>query len=53
MKKLFTTFICSLYLLANAQNITQAEYFINTDPGVGNGIPVTVNPAAPHSSLYF
>lgn len=26
-----------------AQNITQAEYFINTDPGVGNGIPITID----------
>ncbi len=25
-----------------AQNITGAEYFFDTDPGVGNGIPITV-----------
>jgi hypothetical protein len=25
--------------------ITRAEYYINTDPGYGNGIPVTISPA--------
>ena len=25
-----------------AQNVTRAEYFFDTDPGVGNGIPLTV-----------
>ncbi|MHC1706885.1 MAG: PKD domain-containing protein [Bacteroidales bacterium] len=26
------------------QNLTQAEYFINHDPGAGNGIPVVITP---------
>jgi hypothetical protein len=30
----------------NAGNITAAEFFIDTDPGVGNGTPVTVTPGA-------
>ncbi len=25
------------------QNIVEAEYFINTDPGFGNGMPMLVN----------
>jgi hypothetical protein len=29
---------------ANAPNITAAEFFTDTDPGMGNGIPVTVTP---------
>jgi len=27
-----------------AQNIVQAEYFIDTDPGIGNGTPITITP---------
>lgn len=27
-----------------AQNIVQAEYFIDTDPGLGNGTPITITP---------
>lgn len=26
------------------QNIVQAEYFIDTDPGLGNGTPITITP---------
>ncbi len=29
---------------ATPQNIIQAEYFINTDPGIGNGTPITITP---------
>ena len=33
-----------IYLTTFASsNITNAEYFFNTDPGVGNGIPLSVN----------
>src|SRR5215510_6270261 len=49
MKKLF---ILLMILFAKttgfAQNITSAEYFFNTDPGPGNGIPITISsPAEP------
>jgi len=27
-----------------SQNIVDAEYFIQTDPGIGNGIPITIAP---------
>ncbi|MEM1138178.1 MAG: hypothetical protein AAGI07_20285, partial [Bacteroidota bacterium] len=39
-------FIAGLFLFlieANAQQITLAEYFIDEDPGVGNGIPIGLN----------
>jgi PKD repeat protein len=43
MKNLIITtcFVLSA-LLGYGQNITNAEYFIDTDPGVGNGLPITV-----------
>ncbi len=28
----------------SAQNVTAAEYFVDTDPGVGNGTPISVMP---------
>jgi hypothetical protein len=31
---------------ASPQNIVQAEYFLNTDPGFGNGIPIALTPGA-------
>ncbi len=34
----------------NVSNIVAAEFFIDTDPGVGNGTPVTVTPG-PNSSF--
>ncbi|MCB9188684.1 MAG: hypothetical protein H6599_05310 [Flavobacteriales bacterium] len=43
MKSLYLTiFFAIVSFLGRAQNITQAEYFINTDPGVGNGTPITI-----------
>jgi len=27
-------------------NITNVEYFIDTDPGIGNAVPIAINPAA-------
>ncbi|MBI4645982.1 MAG: T9SS type A sorting domain-containing protein [Bacteroidia bacterium] len=45
MKRLVTTFLgvlCYFFTL-NAQNIVQAEYFFDTDPGVGNGTSLTVS----------
>ena len=63
MKNLIITSCFALAtLLGYGQNITQAEYFIDTDPGVGNGTAITVlNPndtilenfAVPTASLSF
>ncbi|MBX9784135.1 MAG: T9SS type A sorting domain-containing protein [Chitinophagaceae bacterium] len=33
------------------QNVIQAEYFINTDPGIGNGTPITITPAVDINNL--
>jgi hypothetical protein len=33
------------------QNIIAAEYFINTDPGAGNGTPINITPATNISNL--
>ena len=49
MKKLFLIFLfawLSNLILAQSpryQQITSAEYFVNTDPGEGNGTPITGN----------
>jgi hypothetical protein len=43
MKQLFLSIAaCCCVLYTGAQNIVAAEYFINTDPGAGNGIAITV-----------
>ena len=34
-------------------NITRAEYFFDTDPGFGNGVPITITPAVDISSNGF
>lgn len=38
---------------AAPQNIVQAEYFVNTDPGIGSGIPITLTPATDIANLAF
>jgi subtilase family serine protease len=38
---------------ATAQNIVQAEYFVNTDPGIGSGIPIALTPATDIANLAF
>ena len=45
MKKIFLIIIvwCT-YICTNAQIIVAAEFFVDTDPGVGNGTPITVSP---------
>jgi hypothetical protein len=44
MKRLFTLLLMIFFIAtARSQNITAAEYFIDTDPGRGNGVPVTVS----------
>lgn len=42
MKKLMISIcFCCWFAAVHAQNIVAAEYFINTDPGVGNGTAIT------------
>ncbi len=45
MKKIILLLIiwCS-YVCTNAQIIVAAEFFVDADPGVGNGTPITVSP---------
>jgi hypothetical protein len=53
MKKLIYL-LCSILLFVaagQAQNITAAEYFIDTDPGSGNGTPLTIT--TPGNSVPF
>lgn len=33
------------------QDIVQAEYFLNTDPGFGNGVPITLTPGIDLSNI--
>lgn len=42
------TFLLLLLIASStfAQSITRAEYFFNTDPGPGNGTPITITPGA-------
>jgi hypothetical protein len=51
MKNALTAISCSVLLAvgANAQDL-QGEYFFDSDPGVGNGIPITV-PAGPSPTV--
>lgn len=45
MKLFFTILICCLATQITAQNITQAEYFFDSDPGIGNAIAIDMNSA--------
>src|SRR5436190_2153987 len=48
MKRLFIALIMVLSITtAFAQNITNAEYFFDHDPGPGNGVPISVGTPAP------
>src|SRR5258706_9847063 len=42
MKRLFILLLLFFCITARSQNITSAEYFIDTDPGRGNGVAITV-----------
>jgi PKD repeat protein len=42
----------STWVLLHGQNIVDAEYFIQTDPGIGNGTPVTIAPADTTSASF-
>ena len=54
MKKLIVLFVFFfLPVLVYAQNIVKVEYFIDTDPGFGNGVEVPVNTPADDLELDF
>ncbi len=54
MKKLFCLLALFVMLQAEAQQITDIEYFFDNDPGKGNGIAVPVGtPAATINDLVF
>lgn len=47
MKRLITMLaMCFLIAAAQAQNITNAEYFFDSDPGIGNGTAIAVSTPA-------
>ena len=47
MKRLSVLCVMILFVTtARSQNITAAEYFIDADPGRGNGVPVTISTPA-------
>ncbi|MDD7887124.1 T9SS type A sorting domain-containing protein [Flavivirga sp. 57AJ16] len=43
MKKVLLLVFTLFSFITNSQSITTAEYFFNTDPGLGNGTALTVN----------
>lgn len=43
MRLLFTSILLLFSFCCIAQSITNAEYFFNTDPGIGNGLTLTTN----------
>lgn len=47
-KDYILTFLLLLLIASStfAQSITRAEYFFNSDPGPGNGTPITITPGA-------
>ena len=52
MKRLFIVLSMALSMTAAfTQNITNAEYFFDHDPGPGNGIPMSVGTSAPAVSF--
>ena len=44
---IFFLFISIFHHIGYSQNITYAEYFIDSDPGFGNGTPITFTPGEP------
>ncbi len=52
MKKIILLIIAACWgMLLHAQTITAAEFFVDTDPGAGNGTPITIT--APGSTVNF
>lgn len=54
MKRLISLLGCllSLNIVVSAQGISAAEYFIDNDPGVGNGTSIAITPT-PNDSISF
>jgi len=50
---LFYLLLCMIKGTASAQNISAIEYFINSDPGLGNATPVSFTPAPDVPDLNF
>ncbi|MEP6746996.1 MAG: T9SS type A sorting domain-containing protein [Bacteroidota bacterium] len=53
MKKIFTLLLVVCCTVVRAQQITTAEYFFDTDPGIGNATAVTINSGAPDADINF
>ncbi|RZK38443.1 MAG: T9SS type B sorting domain-containing protein [Pedobacter sp.] len=53
MKKIFLLLFLFICFYAKGQLINKAEYFIDTDPGNGNGINIPVNTPGENVSLNF
>ncbi|MCD4736110.1 MAG: hypothetical protein K8R53_08715, partial [Bacteroidales bacterium] len=51
--KISLLFLILVPVLATAQNIIKVEYFINNDPGYGNGFNIPVNPAPVIDNISF
>jgi hypothetical protein len=46
MKNLLTFIVCICFFITGFSQITEAEYFIDTDPGIGSAIALTVTSGA-------
>ena len=44
MKNLLIIIFCSCFIVSGYSQITEAEYFFDTDPGAGNGTSITITP---------
>jgi hypothetical protein len=52
--RIFLIFLTAMQALAgSAQQISKTEYFIDTDPGFGNGVAVPLTPAADLTNISF
>ncbi|MBS1559419.1 MAG: gliding motility-associated C-terminal domain-containing protein [Bacteroidetes bacterium] len=48
-----TFFIVNLPTVVSATTIKRAEYFFDTDPGTGNGKPLTITPGNPQTNTFI
>ncbi len=44
---------CLAFGVVHSQTLTRAEYYFDSDPGVGNGLPITVSPAGDSITQQF
>src|SRR5215212_8777426 len=52
MKRLLALWVMTMFItMAYSQNIINAEYFLDVDPGCGNGTPITI--ASPGATVSF